>query len=293
MPLLTSGRSRFLGGGRVPPTPVPVAGAELVVNGNFSAWTGDNPDGWTVETEDAGNYVTQNPAGVANLVIDNTKFFYLQQTPPTNVGDWSIRQFDVLSITGKFNFDAQYGGVVATLIEAPGTYYRSVRRLSNPPDFLFYRAVGFTCSAGIDNVSCKKLTLASLLSTKLYASPDCDISAAVTRTAGTQAGFAVRVDDPANPQNFIISYLDGAGNLKTDKCVAGTYSNIAGCSGAVAYVAGQRPRIVCSGNNVSVYYNGTQVGSTTAITDAGIVSNKNHGLFSTYAANTFSGYVAA
>ncbi len=103
----------------------------------------------------------------------------------------------------------------------------------------------------------------------------------------------MRVDDPANPQNFIISYLDGAGNLKTDKCVGGTYTAIAGLTGAITYVAGQRPRIVCSGNNVSAYYNGTQVGTTQTVSDAGIVSNKNHGLFSTYAANTFTGYTAA
>ena len=50
---------------------------------------------------------------------------------------------------------------------------------------------------------------------------------------------------------------------------------------------------MCDGNNVSAYYNGTQVGTTQTVSDAGIVSNTRHGLFSTYAANTFAGYTAA
>lgn len=79
--------------------------------------------------------------------------------------------------------------------------------------------------------------------------------------------------------------------MKVDKCVAGTYTNV--ISGAVTYADGRILRLVCNGNNVSVYYNGTQVGTTHTVADAGIVSNKNHGLFSTYAANTFTGYVAA
>ena len=50
---------------------------------------------------------------------------------------------------------------------------------------------------------------------------------------------------------------------------------------------------MCSGNSVSAYYDGTQVGSTVTVSDAGITGNKNHGLFSTYASNSFAGYVAA
>ena len=61
----------------------------------------------------------------------------------------------------------------------------------------------------------------------------------------------------------------------------------------MTYAAGRVLRLVCSGNSVSVYYDGAQVGSTVTVSDAGIVSNVNHGKFSTYAANTFADYVAA
>ncbi len=99
----------------------------------------------------------------------------------------------------------------------------------------------------------------------------------------------MRVDNPANPQNFIIAYETGAGRVKVDKCVGGTYTNV--IDETITYVAGQSMRAVCSGNNVSAYYNEVQVGSTVTVSDAGIVSNTNHGKFSTYASNTLANYV--
>jgi hypothetical protein len=154
-----------------------------------------------------------------------------------------------------------------------------------------YAAQNLNFDGAIDNLSLKPLLLSSLLSTLPCASADCDLSAAVTRTAGTQAGLVARLDSAASPANFIIAYLDGAGNVKVDKCVAGTYTNVIG--GAVTYAAGRVLRLVCSGNDVSCYYNGAQVGATQTVADAGIVSNVRHGKFSTYAANTFADYIAA
>lgn len=72
-----------------------------------------------------------------------------------------------------------------------------------------------------------------------------------------------------------------------------TVSAAKAASGAITYAAGRVLRLVCSGNDVSVYYNGAQVGSTVTVADAGIVSNVNHGKFSTYASNVLANYVAA
>lgn len=57
--------------------------------------------------------------------------------------------------------------------------------------------------------------------------------------------------------------------------------------------AGRVLRLACSGNDVSVYYHGAQVGTTQTVTHANLDSNTRHGLFSTYASNAFAGYVAA
>ncbi len=51
MPLLTNQASRFLGGSRAPAAPVPVAGAELLENGNFSAASDWGLDAfWTIDS---------------------------------------------------------------------------------------------------------------------------------------------------------------------------------------------------------------------------------------------------
>ena len=44
---------------------------------------------------------------------------------------------------------------------------------------------------------------------------------------------------------------------------------------------------------VPVRYSHAALGGPDAVSDAGIVSNTRHGLFSTYASNSFAGYVAA
>ena len=60
----------------------------------------------------------------------------------------------------------------------------------------------------------------------------------------------------------------GQGQRRVDKCVRGTYTNV--ISGAVTYGSTKILRLVCSGNSVSAYYDGTQVGSTVTVSDAGI-----------------------
>ncbi|KYK26813.1 hypothetical protein AYK26_04470 [Euryarchaeota archaeon SM23-78] len=55
-----------------PPQPPPPIGDELIVNGDFSSWSNDNPVGWTMEySEGANNYITQS-SGRCRLVDLNT-----------------------------------------------------------------------------------------------------------------------------------------------------------------------------------------------------------------------------
>ena len=54
-------------------------GSELNTNADFSAWTGDNPDGWAM-TENASNYVTENAGLGARFVSDGSGFATVAQT---------------------------------------------------------------------------------------------------------------------------------------------------------------------------------------------------------------------
>lgn len=295
MPFLTSGRSRFLGGSRVPPAPVPVAGASSIVDNssNFSGGVGS----WTAERD--GSLAASGGIGV---LIPGA----------TGANNYSGAKILSVATAGNYYRVSFYhrlrSGVAQTMeVRAPfganGPYWYPTSTQA------FFVATGRAvltymglCNSSafsngaeyeIDDVLLLPLLLSSLISTRPYASADCDISVAVTRTAGTQAGISARVDSAASPANFITAYLDGAGNVKVDSCIAGVYANVAGASGAVSYVAGRVLRLVVSGTSVSVYYNGSQVGTTQTVTHANLDGNKNHGLFSTYAANSFSGYVAA
>ncbi len=292
MPILTSGRSRFLGGSRAPAAPVPVAGAS-VVTGDSSTFTG-GVGAWVPQRTG-----TIAAAGGLGILIpgatEENNFSGAQITGAAVAGTYYQVSFShrlqsgtaqTMEVRQPFGIDGPYwypAGTQAAFV-ATGRAVSTLVGLCNS-GVLSNGAV-----YEIDDVLLLPLTLSSLISTRPYASADCDISVAVTRTAGTQAGLAARVDSATSPANFIIAYLDGAGNVLADKCVGGTYTNV--ISGAVTYGAGYVLRLVCSGNDVSVYYDGVQVGTPQTVADAGIVGNVNHGLFSTYAANTFTGYVA-
>lgn len=300
-------RSGFLGGGLGPrafgggglPDPVPVAGAELIVNGSLEGtYVGGVAPNWSAAgsptvAESADAYA----GSAAQSIISPTASDKINCTNMALInGTWYLQSIAAKraagSGAGTLDFSGRLGVVTLalTLSAAYQVYLATVRCISTGNGQNSVRSSNGTTML-FDAVSFVPLTLASLLSARAYGSADCDLSAAITRTAGTQAGLCARLDSATTPANFLIAYETGAGRVKVDKCVAGTYTNV--IDGAVTYVAGQVLRLVCSGNNVSAYYNGTQVGTTQTVSDAGITGNKNHGLFSTYAANTFTGYTAA
>ncbi len=87
-----------------------------------------------------------------------------------------------------------------------------------------------------------------------------------TLTAATQCGIAIGY---ANPTNLVLAYHDGV-NAKLDKCVGGTWTSV--ISGAAAYGAAKVLKVIiaANGTDYALYYDGAQVGVTTAVTDAGL-----------------------
>jgi hypothetical protein len=96
----------------------------------------------------------------------------------------------------------------------------------------------------------------------------------------TQFGVITNLDSASNPQNFVIGYYDrGNGKVRLDKCVGGTYTNLVDT--AVTYSAGAELKVVKNSTTFQVWYGGVQRGTDQTISDAGIVDNTIHGLFST------------
>lgn len=303
--------SGFLGGG-VGPTaikrrsglaaPVPVAGAELLANGNMEA--GDPPTGWLNGGSATLSAATDERSGGSgtksiNIAVASGSIGEAYRAVATTANGWlraSVWRKNINAANGAqmLLYTGGFALISSGASSADAAWNETVVIARSPTtsSLIFLKTTGAVGTAArFDDAAMAMLSLPSLFSTRTYASADCDLSAAVMRAVGTQAGFVARLDSATTPANFVIAYLDGAGNVKVDKCVAGVYTNV--ISGAVTYVAGRVLRLVCNGTSVSAYYNGTQVGTTQTVADAGIVSNTRHGLFSTYAANSFAGYVAA
>jgi len=135
-----------------------------------------------------------------------------------------------------------------------------------------------------DNITIKPLTLSSLFSTVSTSDADVIADANVTMTAGTQAGLVLNLDSTSSPANFIIVYHDGT-SVKVDEAVAGVYTNKQ--STTVTYSAGATLRAIREGTKLRVYYNNALIGAELTMTAN---TNTKHGMFSTYATNSFDNF---
>ena len=137
------------------------------------------------------------------------------------------------------------------------------------------------------NNKVKALTLTDLISVGALACYDVLAGVAVVRGTDNRAGLCLCADSATTPANFVLAYLDGLGNVRVDKCVAGTYTNVS--TTAVTYSAGARLVVHHHGSLWRTFYNNLFVKADT-ISDAGIIVNTRHGLFSTSPNNTFDDY---
>jgi len=274
-------------------TITPEIGSELVTNGNMEI--GDPPSSWSsTSTFDGVADERTGGSGAQSVDITGVSGGVFQDLLSTN-GTWvSISNWQK-NITGGFPKVFVYGGPGYTnpIYDKYGSsdgswhnYIGSGRVTSTAPRvYLYLTTTGHEYR--YDDISVKPLTLSSLFSTVSTSDSDVMADANVTLTSGTQAGLVLNLDSTSNPQNFVIAYHDGT-NVKLEKSVAGVYTTVQ--TTAVTYSAGAQLRVIKDGTKYRVYYNNTLVGAELTISDAGIISNTKHGLFSTYSGNTFDNF---
>ena len=136
----------------------------------------------------------------------------------------------------------------------------------------------------IDDASFKPLTLSSLFSSVSTSDADVIADAGVTLTAGTQAGLVLNLNDTTTSTDFILVYHNGT-QVIVDQAVAGVYTNKQ--TTTVTYSAGATLRAIREGTKLRVYYNNALVGAELTMTAN---TNTKHGLFSTYASNSFDNF---
>ena len=145
----------------------------------------------------------------------------------------------------------------------------------------------------LDNATLKQITASSLFATVNARLANVNLIAPqiTSKQDGTESGIVLRLDSPINPQNFVVARLaSGANKVLISKCVGGVYtllSNIAATYGTAKYFSAK-----INGSSISIYYGTTDFGTliaTVTVSDASIVNNTRHGLFSTYSCNQFAG----
>ena len=272
-----------------------VLGGELVVNGNFANWTGDDPDGWTVVGEvGADPEISQVGAGQGHGGAGNGFANLFNSASAVNprinqtiltVGEWYEVTLDINTvISGMIKVHDLGNGLGNLNFGTTGSKLIADRAL-NP--IFEIRAAAAPTDITIDNVSVKQETLTSILNvlkSQFGLADGFFIDVHInTVTANTQVGAIWNYD---GNNNFGMAYMDGT-NLLVDKNVAGTYSNLASVAQAVTPDQILRIENPVGTNVLDILYNGVSK-ATPTIADAGIISNAGIALFSTEANNAIS-----
>lgn len=262
----------------------PTEGSELIVNGDFTNWTGDDPDNWSPNApEDANNYVTENPGGECQLISDNSVFIGVYQSVLV-AKTWYIVEIDITArVSGSLAVQAGSANTIS-LLSSTGS--KVIAGIADGPAFVLVK--NSACDITFDDVSLKALTLSSLFSSLSANTQNVVADVDLVMSTETPAGLVICLDSAASPANFIIGYHDGVWGVHLQKCVAGTYTDL--ISAAAAYSPNATLRIIKDDESVDVFYNGVKIGTTQTVSDVGVKDNTIHGLFSTYAGNTLDNF---
>lgn len=250
----------------------PSYGSDLITNGSFAsdtAWT--KGTGWTI-----GAGVASKAAGVDSYLtqaigVVNKYYSLVYDVPAISAGSF-------LAIFGS-------AGWLGKPVTAPATGIENSRWCTSSA------AIGIRATASTvgtnDNVVVREIDPSSIFNVLHTSTADVFAEVAFASTNGTSAGLVLNLDDENNPQNYVIAWHDGV-NIHLDKCVGGVLTSLINVT--QAYSANAYIRVAKSGTKYRLWYTNTLIGTEQTITDAGVISNTRHGIFSTYVSNTFNNF---
>lgn len=270
----------------------PTLSAEKLSNPGFESWTtSTNAANWTesvagTSTINQETSVIHGGANAARMDIDaSNSVCELSQAPASqSLGDilitsgWAKSSVAAKSFEVRNNNQSLEGRTIT-----PGTSYvefvHTSALISLSSTTRLISVAGTSASLYFDDISTKVPTRSTLMATFDSGNNNAIIKADWTSRMGALTGIVRNLDSASNPQNFVLAVMNASGSIILFKWVAGTPTRVATL--AAAYVAGATLEVRKSGNTFSVYYNGAQAGTDQTISDAGIVNNTIHGLFST------------
>ena len=272
----------------------PTLGDDLVTNGGFDSDT----TGWTATNATLASVAGGQSGNCLEVTNTAASKCYAYQAITTTIGKWykiyGYYKNGTASSTLKAGTSAggsqNYGKSLSTatwsaryaefLATATTTYISCVCESTTAGDTSLFDGIS------INEVSETSEVFSTIPSNTSNIIIDI-VPGTYTETSG---GIVLNLDSTTNPQNFVIAYVStvGTATAKMIKCVGGTYTSI--ISATVTATGGATLRVIKDGTSYSLYYNNAQVGSTSTISDAGIVDNTTHGLLSTDSGNTLDNF---
>lgn len=249
---------------RLCPQIVPVAGLDIVVNGNME--TGDPPDNWSVTG--ASGAILRAAAdertggtGLQSLEIENGAALYgaAGQTVAISAGQWVDLSAWLKRITGAVGLRLGsvfigYGLTVDTWVHRAGV----LRTLTNDPAVNMVNTTNVIGNlARVDDVICRPLTFSTLRHPlgrrrRLAGSYRCH----PTVLAGTQAGLLIGYSDD---NSFILVNHNGTSAVLV-KRIAGTYTEVRSATATYSAAAPLDLLILPDEQTYVLAYNGSLVG---------------------------------
>ncbi len=253
----------------------PTFGANLITNGGFATDTVWNKGtGWTI-----GGGVASKAAGTQSDIGQgagtvNRFYEFSIDVPSMTVAGSFFPVFGNGGWIGKQTNTAPSLGVISSRWQMSSATL-GVRGSS-------------TIAGTLDNVSVREINIPSMFSVLNTSTADVFVEVAISSLNGTSAGLVLNMDNEANPQNYVIAWHDGV-NIHLDKCVNGVLTsllNAASTYSGLAYM-----KVTKFGTKYRLYYANIFISTEQTITDATVISNTKHGLYSTYGGNVFDNYL--
>ncbi len=148
-----------------------------------------------------------------------------------------------------------------------------------------------------DNMSLQEVTLNELFATDDLSITEgiFDVDLTIPAATDGMAGLVLALDSESSPANFIQAYYNrGTGKVEVWKCVAGSYTSLinttASYSAGATLRAGLKYISATDDLELTVYYNGSIVGTKQTIEDNGIAGNTRHGIMNTSSNNTVENF---
>jgi len=276
--IMMSGQTRW-----VPPLPAPtLSGTELFVNNTFSAWTSDNPDGWTVGGEPTCGYVSQvgpgqlyggGGTGRCNIYATGN---YVTMTQNVLTAGGLYRRQDVVDAFSGVVGQGYIGSYPSTVrsLNAVGTYtYTGLARTTNG-NFLGQTGTNLTLASA----SCRAILtpFSGVLTTRATHVA----RAGITENTGWIGGVWC-AGDAVTPSTYVMAVIDRL-YIVNNYVRVYKYTPTAAELGAIAitYSAGATLELQRTGSDVVVKYNNATI-ATYTLTEPALLAGRCAGLVST------------